>query len=66
MDDETPVLAPPRMRFGPQDTQELPFDWAEKGMCWLYKERRAVFADMMLHVMDTGLVAKRTRANGQR
>jgi hypothetical protein len=62
--------APPgRVRFGPGDTQEIPLDWAEKGLCWLYEHRRQVFADMMLAVMDTGFQtgnARKNAANGYR
>ncbi len=62
-----------RPRFGDLPNQEMPFEWMEKGMCWLYAERRQVFADRMLHVMDTGFstasgTRKRRNAdlNGQR
>lgn len=63
-----PSQFPPRVRFGDADTQELPFLWAEKGLCWLYRERRDVFADMMLFVMDTGLrtgrLSRKSASNG--
>ncbi len=56
-----------RPRFGSQPNQDMPLEWAEKGLCWLYRERRQVFADMMLHVMDTGLTTRPARnGNGQR
>ena len=54
---------PPRVRFGKADTQEIPFLWAERGLCWLYEYRRQVFADMMLAVMETGF-ATSNRRNG--
>ncbi len=44
-----------RPRFGDLPNQEMPFEWMEEGIRWLYAERRQVFADMMLHVMGTGL-----------
>ncbi len=53
-----------RPRFGTQPNQDMPFEWAEKGLCWLYQERRQVFADMMLHIMDTGFSTGRERRNG--
>jgi hypothetical protein len=59
----------PRVRFGSADTQEIPWDWAERGLCWLYEHRRQVFADMMLAVMDTGFQtgnARKNAANGHR
>lgn len=56
-----------RPRFGDQPNQEIPFEWAEKGLRWLYRERRQVFSDMMLHVMDTGFSTARERksSNGR-
>lgn len=56
--------APPRVKFGDADTQEIPFEWAEKGLRWLYQNRRQQFADMMLHVMDTGFATGRERKSG--
>ena len=56
-----------RVRFGPRPSQEIPAEWAEKGLCWLFQNRRQAFADMMLHVMDTGFATKNERgskANG--
>jgi hypothetical protein len=58
-----PAPAPPRVRFGDGDTQVIPFDWAEKGLCWLYEHRRQHFADMMLAVMDTGYMTGNARKN---
>ena len=57
-----------RVRFGPRPSQEMPAEWAEKGLCWLYEHRRQAFADMMLHVMDTGFLTRNTRSesNGSR
>ena len=67
--DRAAAQAPPRVRFGPADTQEIPYEWAEKGLCWLYEHRRQTFADMMLAVMDTGYQtgnARKNAANGNR
>lgn len=65
--DETgPGSGPGRLRFGTAlPTQEMPWQWAEKGLCWLYENRRQVFADMMLAVMDTGFSTARARGRGQ-
>jgi hypothetical protein len=69
-DGQAPATAQlPRVRFGPADTQEIPAEWAERGLCWLYEHRRQVFADMMLAVMDTGFQtgnARKNAANGHR
>lgn len=69
-DDQAPAAAPPsRVKFGPADTQEIPLEWAEKGLWWLYENRRQVFADMMLDVMGTGFQtgnARKNAANGHR
>lgn len=71
--DNYPPAPPPayheRVRFGPAETQEIPYEWAEKGLCWLYEHRRQTFADMMLAVMDTGFMtgnARKNAANGHR
>jgi hypothetical protein len=64
-----PEITVHRVKFGPGDTQEIPLDWAEKGLCWLYENRRQAFADMMLSVMDTGMQtgnARKNAANGHR
>lgn len=55
---------PPRVRFGPKDNQEMPYLWAEKGLCWLFEHRKQAFADMMLAVMDTGLHTANRAKNG--
>ena len=55
---------PPRVKFGPRDNQEMPFLWAEKGLCWLFENRKQAFADMMLAVMDTGFSTSRAPKNG--
>lgn len=60
-----PAVQPdPRVRFGTADHQDMPMQWAEKGLCWLYEYRRQVFADMMLAVMDTGLSTANRRRDG--
>lgn len=59
----------PRIRFGPADTQEIPWEWAEKGLSWLFEHRQQSFADMMLFVMGTGFQtgnARKNAANGHR
>lgn len=61
---DRPHSLPPRVKFGTRDSQEMPFLWAEKGMCWLYEHRRQVFADMMLAVMDTGFTTGKAARNG--
>ena len=77
MTDNTADQAPERhanflrapVKFGQADTQVIPFDWAEKGLCWLYEHRRQTFADMMLAVMDTGFMtgnARKNATNGHR
>ena len=37
----------PRIIFGPHDSQNMPHDWASRGLTWLYAQRPQVFADMM-------------------
>jgi hypothetical protein len=59
----TDTLFPLRVKFGPADTQEIPFEWAEKGLCWLFENRRQTFADMMLDVMGTGFSTGNARKN---
>ena len=54
---------PPRVHFGAEDNQEIPLDWAEKGLQWLFEHRRQVFADMMLYVMGTGYQTGNARKN---
>ena len=60
----------PRVRFSSTDmTKEIPFEWAQEGIIWLYEHRRQVFADMMLAVMDTGFQtgnARKNAVNGHR
>lgn len=63
---DRPHSLPPRVKFGKGDSQEIPFLWAEKGLCWLYEHRRQVFADMMLAVMDTGFSTGRAAKNGSK
>ena len=64
---QAPTQLPPRVRFGNDlENQVIPFAWAEKGLCWLYKNRKDVFAEMMAHIMDLDVTVKmqRSRANG--
>ena len=61
---QTPDLAPrpvTHVHFGLKDHQEIPLEWAEKGLCWLYENRRQAFADMMLAIMDTGFQSRETK-----
>lgn len=53
------------VRFGDRPTQELHHESAEKGLKWLYANRRQAFADMMLHINDLDFTTK-PRANGNR
>ena len=47
-----PVIPPvrldlPRVPFADGDTDSLPFDWAERGLRWLYANRMNTWMDMM-------------------
>jgi hypothetical protein len=64
--ENTASQQPQRVRFGPGETQVIPLDWAEKGLCWLYEYRRPAFADMMLAVMDTGMQTGNARKNARK
>lgn len=67
----TPALAAeerPRLKFGTKPHQVIPFEWAERGLCYLYEHQQKAFSDMMLAVMDTSFkateISKKT-ANGR-
>lgn len=44
--------APAYVKFGPHETDEMPLLWAQRGLTWLKTERPAVFADMMLAILN--------------
>lgn len=65
-DNPLPVMAHPPVRvpYADGESNDMPLLWAEKGLRWLYKERRQTFADMMLAIMDTGFTTKSAPKNG--
>jgi hypothetical protein len=58
-----PETAPVYVKFANGPTDEIPLDWAQRGITWLYANRRQVFADMMLHIWDA---ERPKRANGNK
>ena len=53
--------APVYVSFGPRDDDEMPLIWAERGLTWLKENRPAVFADMMLAVLNVARSKGRPR-----
>ena len=57
--------APPRVRFGDGDTDDMPILWAERGLTWLKKNRPDVFMDMMHAIFGIERAARRSRNGSQ-
>lgn len=63
MDGENPSREPPpRVRFGPRDTQTLPAEWAEIMLAELCQRNRKLFGDLLSMAAIDG----RNGANGSR
>jgi hypothetical protein len=59
--DETVQPGVTHISFGPGPTEEIPADWAEKGLTWLKASRPQVWMDMLQFVMG---IEKKPRGRG--
>jgi len=43
---------PPRVKFGPRPDDDIPFSWAERGLCYLHEKHNDTFSKMIRYVMN--------------